>query len=240
MSGFRDSPMDDRIIARDVHMDAQMPTATRVTTATPPQSEVVSDWTIDTAYSVVQFTVKHLGFTTARDRFTDVQGVIHCGNKSNSGSASVEVTIPAASIAAGDIEQDAYLRSADFLDDEHYPTMSFTSTRVERAAKGRLRVTGDLTIRDVTRQVVMEATYTVHGTNPWGHEVVGFTAKTRLRMNRKEYGLTWNATLESGGLFLGDTLDVHIEVQAVKQTIPAGRRRVRHLTLLNIPVMKPD
>jgi polyisoprenoid-binding protein YceI len=238
MNAFRALRTNDRIIARGVHPDAGMATATRVTTAASPQSEVASHWTIDTAHSVVQFAVKHLGFTTARGRFSDVQGVIHCGNKANSAIASIEVAIAAASIATGDIRQDANLRSADFLDVERYPTISFTSICVERMAKGRLGVTGDMTIRDVIRQVMLETTYTGHGTNPWGQEVVGFTARTRFRMNRKVYGLTWNATLESGGLFLGDTLDIHIEVQAVKQTAPAGGRRVRHLTLLEVPVRK--
>jgi polyisoprenoid-binding protein YceI len=186
----------------------------------------------------VQFVVKHLGFTTARGRFTDIQGTIHCGDTVHLVSASVEVTIATASIATGDIQQDAYLRSADFLDVHRYPTISFTSTRVDRMAKDRFGVIGDLSIRGVTRQVVLETIYTGCGTNPWGQEVVGFTARTRLRMNRKAYGLTWNATLESGGLFLGGTLDIHIELQAAKQMTPAGCRRVRHLTLLEIPVMK--
>ena len=186
----------------------------------------------------MQFVVKHLGFTTARGRFTDIQGTIHCGDKVNLAAASVEVTIAAAGIATGGSQRDAYLCSTDFLDVERYPTISFTSTRVERMTKDRLGVIGDLSIRGVTRQVMLETTCTGRGTNPWGQEVVGFTARTRLRMNRKAYGLTWNATLESGGLFLGGTLDIHIELQAAKQMTPAGCRRVRHLTLLEIPVMK--
>jgi polyisoprenoid-binding protein YceI len=234
MSDFRASPTNDRIIARDVHTDAGMVTGTCVTTAAPPQSEVVGDWTIDTGFTVVQFFIKHLGFTTVRGRFIDIRGAIHCGDNTDPASASVEVTIAAASIATGNIEQDAYLRSAGFLDVARYPMISFTSTRVERMAKGRLWVTGDLTIRDVTRQIVLETTCTGRGTNPWGQEVVGFTARTQLRMNRKEYGLTWNATREGAGLFLGDTLDVHIELRAVKQTTSAGCRRVRHLTLLEL------
>jgi polyisoprenoid-binding protein YceI len=129
-----------------------------------------------------------------------------------------------------------YLRSTDFLDVERYPTIGFSCTRVERMAKDRLGVIGDLSIRDVTRQIMLETIYADRGTNPWGQEVVEFTARTRLRMNRKDYGLMWNATRESGGLFLGDTLDVQIELRAVKQTTPAGCRRVRHLTLLETPV----
>jgi polyisoprenoid-binding protein YceI len=209
------------------------------TTAALRRSEVAGDWTIDTGYRVVQFVVKHLGFTTVRGRFIDIWGANHCGDNTDPASASVEVTIAAASIATGDIEQAAYLRSGDFLDVARYPTISFTSTRVEWMAKGRLRVTGDLTIRDVTCQIELEITCTGRGTNPWGQEVVGFAARTWLRMNRKEYGLTWNATRESAGLFLGDTLDIYIELRAVKLTTSAGCRRVRHLTLLDSPVMKP-
>jgi polyisoprenoid-binding protein YceI len=239
MNDSRDLRTNHHIIARGMRGDAEMATATHVTPAAPPQSEVVSDWTIDTGYSVVQFAVKHLGFTTARGRFTDIRGTIHCGDKTDPASTSVEVTIAAASIVTGDIQQDAFLRSTDFLDVERYPTIKFASTRVERTAKDRLRVTGDLIIRDVARQIVLETTYAGRGTHPWGHEVVEFTARTRLRMNRKAYGLTWNATLESGGLFLGNTLDVHMEIRAVKRT-PAGCRCVRHLTLLETPVKKPS
>jgi polyisoprenoid-binding protein YceI len=186
MNDFRGSRTNDRIIARGVRVDAEMATGNDATTAALRQSEVARDWTIDTAYTVVQFVVKHLGFTTVRGRFSDARGTIHCRDTGHPASASAQVTIAAASIATGGIQQDAYLRSADFLDVERYPTISFTSTRVERMAKGRLRVTGDLTIRDVTRQIVLETTCTGRGTNLWGQEVVGFTARTQLRMNRKE------------------------------------------------------
>jgi polyisoprenoid-binding protein YceI len=208
MNDSRGSRTNDHIITRGVRGDAEMVTGNGATTAALRRSEVAGDCTIDTGYSVVQFVVKHLGFTTVRGRFTDIRGANHCGDNTDPASASVGVTTAAASIATGNIQQNAYLRSADFLDVARYPTMSFTSTRVERMAKGRLGVTGDLTIRDVTRQIVLETTCTGRGANPWGQEVVGFTAWTRLRMNRKEYGLTWNATRESAGLFLGDTLDI--------------------------------
>jgi polyisoprenoid-binding protein YceI len=123
-----------------------------------PHGGVASDWAIDTGYSVVQFGVKHLGFTTAHGRFTDIRGTIRCGDTAHPAFASVEVIIAAASIATGDIQQDTYLRSTDFLDVERYATISFTSTRVERMAKNRLGVTGNLTIRGVTRQVMLETT----------------------------------------------------------------------------------
>jgi len=217
-------------------MNAEIATRNRSSVAAPPQAGLASDWTIDTAYTLVQFAVKHLGFTTAHGRFPDIWGTIHCGDEIEPASASVEATIAAASIATGDIRLDAYLRSADFLNVRRYPRITFTSTRVERVAKDRLQVTGDLTIRDVTREVVLEATHTGRGNNPRGQAVVGFTARTRFRMNRKVYGLSSNSALESGCLFLGDQLDVRIEVQAIKRTTPAGSLRARHLTLLEIPV----
>jgi polyisoprenoid-binding protein YceI len=196
-------------------MDAEMTTGTRLTTEAPPQAGVASEWKIDAAHSLVQFAVKHMMFTTVRGRFTDVQGTIHCVDESDPTSASVEATISAASIDTGDAQRDTHLRSPDFLDVEEFPTISFKSTRVERTAQDQLRITGDLTIRDVTRGVVLDTTFNGRGTNPWGQEVSGFTAETRI--NRKDFGLTWNAALESGGLLVGDKLDILIEIQAVKE-----------------------
>jgi polyisoprenoid-binding protein YceI len=128
----------------------------------------------------------------------------------------VEATIDAASIDTGDAERDAHLRSAEFLDVERYPAITFKSQQVERVAENQLRVVGDLTVRGVTRQVDLATTYNGRGRNPWGQEVAGFTATTKI--NRKDFGLTWNVALESGGFLVGDTLDVLIEVQAVKQS----------------------
>lgn len=112
-------------------------------------------WKIDAAHSLVQFAVKHMMFTTVRGRFTNVQGIIHCVDEAASASSSVEATIAAASIDTGDANRDAHLRSADFLDVERYPTITFKSTQVERTAKDQLRVTGDLTVRDVARAVML-------------------------------------------------------------------------------------
>jgi len=180
-----------------------------------PEVGVQSVWDIDPAHSLVQFSVKHMMFTTVRGRFTDVQGVIHCADESDPSSASVEATIAAASIDTGDEQRDAHLRSEDFLDAERYPAITFKSTRIDMMAEDQMRVAGNLTIRDVTREVILDTTYNGRGINPWGKEVSGFTAEARL--NRKDYGLTWNAALESGGLLVGDRLDILIEIQAVKQ-----------------------
>lgn len=190
-------------------------TGTRLTTEAMPEVGVHSVWDIDPAHSLVQFSVKHMMFTTVRGRFTDVQGVIHCADESDPSSASVEATIAAASIDTGDEQRDTHLRSEDFLDAERYPAITFKSTRIDMMAEDQMRVAGNLTIRDVTREVILDTTYNGRGVNPWGKEVSGFTAEARI--NRKDYGLTWNAALESGGLLVGDRLDILIEIQAVKR-----------------------
>ena len=196
-------------------MATEMTTGTRLTTETPPQAGTRSAWAIDPKHSLVQFAVKHMMFTTVRGRFTEVRGTIHCPNGADPSCASVEAEIAAASVDTGDAQRDAHLRGEDFLDAERFPTFTFKSTRVERTGEDELRVVGDLTIRGVTREVTLDATYNGRGTNPWGQEVVGFTAETRL--NRKDFGLTWNVALEAGGLLVGDKLDILIEVQAIRQ-----------------------
>ena len=125
------------------------------------------------------------------------------------------MTIQAASIDTGDTQRDTHLRSPEFLDVETYPTITFRSTRIERRGEDQFRVFGDLTIREVTQGVELEMTYNGRGTNPWGKEVAAFTAETTL--NRKDFGLTWNVALETGGLLVGENLEVMIEIQAIKQ-----------------------
>jgi polyisoprenoid-binding protein YceI len=153
-------------------------------------------------------------FTTVKGRFTSVRGLIHCADEADPSCASVEAEIDAASIDTGDEQRDAHLRSAEFLDVERYPTITFTSTRVERVSADDLRVIGNLTIRGVTRDGILATTFNGRGKNPPGREVAGFTAATEI--NRKDFGLTWNVALETGGLLVGDKLDVLIEIQAVK------------------------
>jgi polyisoprenoid-binding protein YceI len=129
--------------------------------------------------------------------------------------SSVEVDIEAASIETGVADRDTHLRSADFLDVAKYPTLRYRSRRVEAAAKDRLRVVGDLTIRDVTREVALDVEYGGQGKDPWGNTRVGFTATTSL--NRRDFGLTWNQALETGGVLVADRVDIEIELQAIQQ-----------------------
>src|SRR5262249_48843457 len=125
----------------------------------------------------------------------------------------VEVTIDAATIDTGTEQRDNHLRSPDFFDVEKFPQLRFRSTRVEDAGNGRLRVIGELTIRDTTREVILDAEPTGRGMDPWGNERIGYSAKTHF--DRKDFGLQWNQLLEAGGVLVGDRVDIELDVQAV-------------------------
>ena len=126
-----------------------------------------------------------------------------------------QVDLEAASIETGVADRDTHLRSPDFLDAAKYPTLRYRSRRVEAGARDRLRVIGDLTIRDVTREVVLDVEYGGQGKDPWGNTRAGFTATASL--NRKDFGLTWNQALETGGVLVADRVDIEIELQAIQQ-----------------------
>ena len=186
-----------------------------MTASIAPQVEKPTIWQIDPAHSLVEFAVKHLMFATVKGRFGGVHGTI-VDDAADPSRSSVEVEIDAASIDTRDEKRDAHLRSADFLDVESYPTITFTSSRVEHAGQGRLRVIGDLTIHGTTREVVLDTTINGRGTNPFGLEVAGFTAETTI--NRRDFGLNWNVALEAGGVLVGDTVKILLEVEALKQS----------------------
>jgi polyisoprenoid-binding protein YceI len=173
-------------------------------------------WTIDAAHSTVEFSAKHMMITTVRGRIPDVRGTITLDEREPARS-TVEVTLDAASIDTRSEQRDGHLRSADFLDVERFPTITFRSRRVEgaRAEEGTsFRVVGDLTIRDVTREVTLDATFDGRGRDPWGGERVSFSATTRI--DRRDFGLTWNAALETGGVLVSNDVRLQLEVQAVK------------------------
>jgi polyisoprenoid-binding protein YceI len=179
-------------------------------------------WRIDPAHTAVEFAVKHMMFTTVRGRFKDVSGTIVV-DEAHPENSSVEVEIAAASIDTGVADRDAHLRSADFLDAETHPTLSFKSKRIEgaHAREGdRFRVVGDLTIRGTTREVTLEATFEGTGQDPWGGQRAGFRATTEI--DRREWGLQWNQALETGGILVGNTVRIEIEAQAVKQQEAKG------------------
>jgi polyisoprenoid-binding protein YceI len=171
-------------------------------------------WQIDTSHSQIEFSVRHMMITTVRGHFDKFAGTVDF-NETDPGKSSVVVEVETASINTRDANRDGHLRSPDFFDAEHFPTATFKSTKVEKLDKNHGRITGDLTIRGVTHPVTLETEYTGMGTM-WGRTSAGFSAQ--VKFNRKDWGLNWNQTLESGGLLVGEVVTVNVELELVKQT----------------------
>jgi len=172
-------------------------------------------WNIDPSHSAIAFAVRHMVVSKTRGRFTKWSGQLRF-DAENPVVSSVEVTIDPASIDTADGQRDAHLRSADFLDVENFPTASFRSTKVEESEAGRYRITGDLTVHGVTKSLVLDVTYEGSGKDPWGGERAGFSGSTSI--DRKDFGLRWNQALETGGVLVGDKVELMLEIEAVKET----------------------
>lgn len=171
-------------------------------------------WQVDGAHSAVSLGVRHMVISKVRGRFARWSAKLSLDTQDLARS-SVEVEIDASSIDTGVADRDAHLRSADFLDVEKHPRLTYRSRRVEVLAPDHLRVVGDLTLRGVTREVPLDVDYGGQGKDPWGQQRAGFTATASL--SRRDFGLTWNQALETGGLLVADRVDVEIELQAVLQ-----------------------
>jgi polyisoprenoid-binding protein YceI len=169
-------------------------------------------WKLDPTHSSVEFSAKHLMITTVKGRFADVAGSLTVNGDSPS-AASVEVTIQAASIDSRTEQRDAHLRSADFLDVEKYPTITFTSTKIE-GAKDEFTLTGDLTIHGTTHPVTLAASLEGEGKDPWGGTRMGFSATGKI--DRRDFGLTWNAALEAGGVLVSNDIKLTIDAQFIQ------------------------
>jgi len=170
-------------------------------------------WELDTAHSLIEFSVKHMMISTAKGRFNTFSGTLDL-DEQNPQASSVDVTIDIGSVNTGDLNRDGHLRNADFFDVEHYPTATFTSTQVEPLGDDRYRVYGDLTIRDITHPVTLDVTVEAVITDLHGKRRAGFSAQTSF--NRKDFGLNWNVALETGGVLVSDKVTVNIEAQAVQ------------------------
>ena len=170
-------------------------------------------WTIDPSHSTVEFVAKHMMITTVKGRFAELEGTI-VADEENLSDSSVEVTMQAASLDTRSEQRDGHLRSADFLDVENYPTVTFRSTRVE-GTKEEFELTGDLTIRGVTRPITLDVTFEGEGKDPWGGTRASFSAKGKF--DRRDFGLTWNVALETGGILVSNEVKINIEAQVVAQ-----------------------
>ncbi|MCC7022243.1 MAG: YceI family protein [Thermomicrobiales bacterium] len=170
-------------------------------------------WKIDPSHSNISFTVRHM-FTKVRGRFTDFSGTIETtGNSLTNGQ--VQVDIKADSIDTHDAQRDNHLRTNDFFGSDENPTITFRSTQVTPRGGNQFRITGDLTIRGVTRQVTLDAEFDGSGMTPFGTEAASWSAHTDV--DRKDFNLTWNAPLETGGFLVGDDVRIQIDVEAVRQ-----------------------
>jgi polyisoprenoid-binding protein YceI len=171
-------------------------------------------WNIDPAHSAAEFKVKHMMISNVKGRFSKLSGVLSL-DEFNLGSSGVEVSIEAASIHTGDDQRDAHLKSADFFDVEKFPALTFKSKDIRIVRDGELSVEGDLTIHGITHKV----NFAVEGPtppskDPWGNTRVAVSASTKI--NRKDFGLTWNAALETGGILVGEEITITLDVQFVK------------------------
>jgi len=171
-------------------------------------------YTIDPAHSGAHFTVRHMMITNVRGAFRNVKGTV-VYDAANPADSSVEAEIDAASIDTRETQRDTHLRSADFLDAEKFPAITFRSTKVEPAGEAEWKVTGDLTIHGVTRPVVLNVEGPApEGKDPWGNVRSGASATTKIK--RSDFGLTWNAALETGGFLVGDELKIELELALVR------------------------
>jgi polyisoprenoid-binding protein YceI len=181
------------------------------TTAAVPQT---TTWNLDPVHSVAEFKVKHMMISHVKGQFTGISGVLRL-DESDIANSSVEASIDASTIHTRDAQRDGHLKSPDFFHVEQYPSLNFHSTAVKRAGDGELDVSGKLTIHGVTNEVVFRVEGpTSAAKDPWGNTRVGLSATTKI--SRKDYGLSWNTTLETGGILVGDEVTITLELQFVK------------------------
>ncbi|NWJ47922.1 MAG: YceI family protein [Chloroflexi bacterium] len=170
-------------------------------------------WAIDTSHTNAAFAVKHLMISTVRGRFGAVAGTIEF-DPANPTAATVEATADVTSIDTRDEKRDGHLKSPDFFDVENYPTITLKSKKVDVAGENEFKVTSDLTIHGITKEVVFDVEFLGTANGPWGDHRAAFTAKTSV--SRKDFGLNWNVALETGGVLVGDKVTIELEVEALK------------------------
>lgn len=185
-------------------MTSPLLTATETTSA-------VRTWKLDPSHTHIEFAAKHMMVSTVKGQFTKFEGTIQA-DEAHPAQSSVEVTIDAASLTTRDERRDGHLVSPDFLDVQNYPNITFKSRQVTFSDPRHFQLVGDLTIRGVSKEVVVNGTYEGKETTPWGTTVAGFTAEARI--DRRDWGLNWNAALETGGWLVGNDIRISIEAEA--------------------------
>jgi polyisoprenoid-binding protein YceI len=183
-----------------------------------PVRAATSTWQIDPQHSSAQFAVRHLGLSTVRGAFSKLSGTMVLDDQDITKS-SVEVTIDVNTMDTREPDRDKDLRSERFFDVAHFPTMTFKSKKVEQLAPGKLRVTGELTIRGTSREVTLDVDGpTAPVKDPWGNQRLAATATTKI--NRQDYGVKWNAKLDNGGVVVGDDVNITLDVEMIQKPAP--------------------
>lgn len=172
-----------------------------------------NNWNVDPTHTGIHFSVRHMVVAKVRGRFSKYSVDLKLDGEDLTQS-TVTATIDAASIDTGTAQRDDHLRSPDFFDAEKYPELRFQSTRIERVSDEQYRLVGNLTIRDTTREVTFDVEYGGRAKDPWGNERAGFFAKGSI--DRKDFGLGWNQVLETGGVLVGDKVELELELEAIK------------------------
>jgi len=180
--------------------------------STDTLTDISGDYTLDVSHSRLGFVARHAMVTKVRGQFGEFEGTAHV-DSADPAASKVEVTIPAASISTGSPDRDGHLRSGDFFDVETYPTITFRSTDVSRDG-ATWTITGDLTIKDVTKPVTIDFEETGSATDPFGNQRVGFEGE--LTVNRKDWNLTWNAALETGGVLVSEKVKLEFDLSVIK------------------------
>jgi polyisoprenoid-binding protein YceI len=181
-------------------------------TATQPSAGLTT-WKIDPAHTHVEFAVKHMMISTVKGRFSEVTGEIKL-DEGTFANSKVNIDVSVASLDTRESQRDTHLRSGDFFDVEKFPAITFRGTAIE-GPLDQFKLTGDLTIHGVTRPVTLDVTHEGRGKDPWGGERIGFAGTGKIK--RSDFGLTWNAVLETGGFLVGDEVKISLDVEAVKQ-----------------------
>jgi polyisoprenoid-binding protein YceI len=181
---------------------------------TPSTTASTTTWKIDPAHSSADFKVKHMMISHVKGSFSGLSGTL-TENTADPSQSSVEATVDISTLSTGDAQRDAHLKSADFFHHEQHPVMTFNSTEVVKKGEGEYAVTGDLTLHGVSKPVTFAVEGpSAPGKDPWGNTRIGLSATTKI--NRKDFGLNWNAALETGGILVGEDVQISLDVQFIK------------------------